>query len=1026
MRRLKKWSIGLLIFFAAFTLIGFFAVPPILKSVLIQKLSENLHREVKIDKVEVNPYTLSLTVTGLAVRERGGKDIFASCDLFFVNLQSISLWKRALVLKELRLAKPYLKLARNEDQTYNFSDLMGKKGEQPEAKSKPFLFSLNNIRIENGSVDFWDGPPQKSHTIRDLNLGIPFLSNIPYDVQTFVQPALSAKINNSSYSLQGRSKPFAESLETTIDISLADLDLPFYLAYVPMKMEMQIASAYLDVKGKVSFVRKKGEQPSLTVSGDLALKKIAVDDREKAPLLRLPRVEVAIAESKPLAKVIHLSKVSIQSPEAEIRRNPKGDLALLSLLPKTEEAKPSVKPPENPSPLAIDIDEIEMTGGRFSFTDLSRKKPFKTVLSPVEVRVRNFSNRKDKESTYAASVKSEANEEVNLKGGFSLNPLKGEGAVEVKSIPLKKYAPYYQDRIRFELVDGRLDCSTGYQYAQTDKEEMAVALKDMAATLRALRLKKQDETEDFLKIPVLSIKDGEADLSRAAVKIGNFSTEKGALVVNRLKGGEIDLQNLVPASPGKEVKAPPAKKSAEEKKWTVSLDRAQIDQYTLKMNDHALSVPAALLVEKLTLKADNLSTIKNRMGKISLSLLLDRRTTVSAQAAVGLDPLLVDGSLDVKQLVLKQYAPYYGEKILFDIETGDLDLATRYQYARRDKDPLTKLFGISASLRALQLKKRGEPEEFLAIPQVSIRNTALDLNKRELTVGEVLTAGGSLLVRRTKNGEINLQTLLPAPPPGDPKGEPQPREPQAPKTDPPWAIKLGLLSLDQYRVKFEDRVPAEPVRLGLDEISLRVENFSTLKDQKGNVALALRLNQKGTVAVKGTAGVNPVAANLEANLKEIAIRPLQPYFQDKVKIIVTDGSISSTGALALGLEEGKGPRVTFQGDASLNHFASIDKLNAADFLKWESLSFTALDVGYNPFYLHLDGAALADFYARLIIHSNGIAQPPEYYGGGKERRGKSPAAPAKGPAGGKGAGRKGSLAGPRNQNQPGHPSGRSN
>ncbi len=188
MRRLKKWFIGLLLFFVAFTLIGFFALPPVLKSVLTRKLSENLHREVKIDKVEVNPYTLSLTVTGLAVQERGGKEPFASCDIFFINLQSISLFKRALVLKELRLQKPYLKMARKEDLTYNFSDLMEKKETKPDEKSKPFLFSLNNIRIENGSIDFWDAPKQKSHTIRDLNLGIPFLSNIPYDVQTFVQP----------------------------------------------------------------------------------------------------------------------------------------------------------------------------------------------------------------------------------------------------------------------------------------------------------------------------------------------------------------------------------------------------------------------------------------------------------------------------------------------------------------------------------------------------------------------------------------------------------------------------------------------------------------------------------------------------------------------------------------------------------------------------------------------------------------------------------------------------------------------
>ena len=62
---LKKIAIGLLIFFAVFTIVGFFVLPPILKSILTQKLSENLHREATIEDIKFNPYTLSITVKKL-------------------------------------------------------------------------------------------------------------------------------------------------------------------------------------------------------------------------------------------------------------------------------------------------------------------------------------------------------------------------------------------------------------------------------------------------------------------------------------------------------------------------------------------------------------------------------------------------------------------------------------------------------------------------------------------------------------------------------------------------------------------------------------------------------------------------------------------------------------------------------------------------------------------------------------------------------------------------------------------------
>jgi uncharacterized protein involved in outer membrane biogenesis len=320
------------------------------------------------------------------VKDRGGSEKFASCDEIYLNLESISVFELALVLREISLKQPYLNLKRNEDSSYNFSDLLEKKepktGEKPAEKPTSLRFSLNNIRIENGSVDVWDAPAQTKHAMRELNIGIPFISNIPSNINIFVQPTLSAKVNGTPFAIEGKTKPFADSRETSFDISIKDLDIPYYLAYLPLKLNFKITSAYLDTEGKVSFVEYKDKGPSLTVSGNVSLKKVALDDEKKNPLLRLPLLEVGIAPSEPLKKVFHLSKVSIQSPEFEARRDSKGVLNIASLLPEKKEAQPSPQPEEkgNQTSLSIDVDEVQLTGGKVSFSDLSRKKPFKTLL----------------------------------------------------------------------------------------------------------------------------------------------------------------------------------------------------------------------------------------------------------------------------------------------------------------------------------------------------------------------------------------------------------------------------------------------------------------------------------------------------------------------------------------------------------------------------------------------------------------------------------------------------------------------
>ena len=50
---LKRIIIGIAIFFALYTVLGFFVLPPVLKSIVAKKLSENLHRKTGIEKIKL-------------------------------------------------------------------------------------------------------------------------------------------------------------------------------------------------------------------------------------------------------------------------------------------------------------------------------------------------------------------------------------------------------------------------------------------------------------------------------------------------------------------------------------------------------------------------------------------------------------------------------------------------------------------------------------------------------------------------------------------------------------------------------------------------------------------------------------------------------------------------------------------------------------------------------------------------------------------------------------------------------------
>ncbi len=754
---LKKIIVGTVIFFVLFTIVGFFVVPPILKAVLIKKLSEKLHREVTIRKIKFNPYMLSADIKGFVVKDRGNVGTLISFGELYVNLQTASVWKRGLILREIRLDRPYIHIIRNEDGTYNFSDLLEEGKPKAKTEVKPFRFSFNNIQITNGSVDFLDKPKHTAHKMRSVNLSIPFISDLPYYVDTFVQPSFEALLNDTPLSFKGKTKLFADSRETLFEVDVKDFDIPYYLSYMPFKMNFKIPSALMDMKTGVSYVQYRNRPPSVNVTGHIAFKKVNISDNEGNRLIDLPLLDISIASTDLMSGKINFSKILAQSPEVDLVRDKKGKINLLALVPEkvteTEKEKKSGAERKGSafSP-AVSAEEIRLTGGKINFTDHSRNNTFHTGLDAVEVRIDHFSNEQDKKASAEMSFRTEAEESLAYKGEFSVAPVASSGTVELKGIKLKKYSPYFPENLLFDIEDGRLDMITGYDVAMAGND-LAVKLSGLSSTLSSLRMKKRAEKEDFLNIPLISVKKTDIDLSKREVTVGDLSTDKGVLKVKRLQDGSVNLLSL--------------------------------------------------------------------------------------------------------------FAPEQQDK----------------------------------SSGQMQVKKG--------------------------------------------------------------KGE---------KT---WKITLKRIRADRYTVKTQDLAPAQPVEMTADKIRFRGENISTGKNSKGRIAISFKVGDAGSVSANGTVIVDPAAADLKVEVKDFDIVPLQPYFTDRVKILVTSGSISSKGALSVSYAGQAGPKISYRGEASLSRFASVDKANADDFLKWDSLYLNGMNVGYSPAYVKIDEIALSDFYSRIIVNENG-------------------------------------------------------
>jgi uncharacterized protein involved in outer membrane biogenesis len=664
-----------------------------LKYILAKKLSENLHRGVTINQIKINPYALSIAVRGLTVKDKDSSETFVSCEEIFLNLQSLSALRRAIILSEIRLKQPFIKITQHPDGSYNFSDLMEKKETKPpeKEKSKPLNFSLNNIKIENGSIDFLDESKQKKHTVRELNIGVPFLSNIPYYVETYVQPSFSVKINGTPYTLQGKTKPFTESRETTFDININDLDIPYYLAYVPMKMNFRVASAYLDTQTQISFVQPKGDKPSLTVTGNVSLKNIAVNDQQNKPLLKLPLFSISIAPSRPIEKFIHLSKVSIQSPGLEIRRDGKGTLNVQALLAEKGETKPAPGKAEDSTPFSLDIDEVQLTGGKISFSDLTPSEPVTMTAKNLDLRVEKISTAKNSKGKLSLSLLLNKRGKISTTGSIGLDPISAELKMDLKGIEIDAFQSYFADKVKITVTSGAFSTTGNLSLGSVGNQELKLNYRGNAALSNFSSIDKTN-AEDFLKWESLSFNGLNVGINPFLTDIKGISLTNFYSRVIMNAGGTLNLQEiLVEGEPKSETPTPPVtqeKTTAQEKTplspkessknikiGTITLQGGRID-----FTDRSLKPDYSAKLTEIGGRISGLSSEETTLAEVELRGKLDDYAPLEITGKINplKEDLYVDLKVRFKDMELSPTTPYAGKYVGYTVEKGKLSFDLKY------------------------------------------------------------------------------------------------------------------------------------------------------------------------------------------------------------------------------------------------------------------------------------------------------------------------------------------------------------
>ena len=713
MRILKKVIIGLLVFLVVLGIAGFFIAPPLVKPLIMKKMSAALHRKASIDKISINPYAVSITIKGFTLEDPGRPKPFVAFDELYVKADlTSSLFRRALILKKITLKNPYVGVSRKPDGSYNFSDLLPHDEAKAETKiqkeEKPFLFSLNNIQIVNGGIDFQDAPNKISHTVREMNVSVPFVSNIEYYLADYVEPKFSARINDNKFELVGKTQPFLTSHATSFDVDIEDLDIPFYLNYIPAKMNCQLKSARLDTKMKVHFIVNKDKSPSLALSGGITLRKIVLNDLQNNKILQLPSLNINMTSVKPLVPNIHLAQIALQSPELVIRRDKQGEVNLLNLTkkqtgksaPKKEESTTSSN---KKSDFKFKVDNVVLEKADIAFIDSQPSEQVNVHISPLSFKAVNISTEKGEPGKIELSGFLNKKSEIKAAGTLTLEPLDTDLQLDLKNINIRDFQSYFTGKVKIDVTRGAISTAGNFSLTKDKKNEMVIKYTGNLSVSNLATLDKA-QSNDFLKWKKLSFNQIKFGYNPLFVHIDTIFLADlfSRIIIN--PDATINIQDIFSdkeakdaqfKKPVKQEKKKPAKVQKDEKQGPADIKIGKIifNNGHIDFSDKNIKPNYSANMLNLTGSVTGLSSKEFSRADVALKGNLGYGSPIDITGKIN--PLGKDLYADIKvsfqDIELSPLTPYSNKFLGYPITKGKLNFNVSYLIDKRKLDSENKV-----------------------------------------------------------------------------------------------------------------------------------------------------------------------------------------------------------------------------------------------------------------------------------------------------------------------------------------------
>lgn len=934
-RRARRWSLAVLLFVALFGIAGFFIAPPLIKNAAEEQLSRQLGRPASIGRIALNPYLLRLEADDIHIGGRGEGESFVDVGQLVVRVSWTSLVRFAPIVAELRVVRPRISIIRHDAEHFNFSDLTASPEPAPAKDDGPLpRFAVSNIQIADGRISFDDKVLNVQHVIDQLSIDLPFIATLPQTVDVFVEPRLRALIDGNPVALDAKTKPLAQTRDSSVSVTLEQIDIPDLLSYVPVALPVLVKEGKLSGDILVNFALDGGK-PALGLSGNLVLAGTEVATKAGAPLFAAQALKIEARRIEPLAGIVHLADITVEQPVISLARDQDGQLNMLQLaaaqdgapapVPEASTTDPAAAPAESAAgqavPFDLAIDRFAIDNGTVRLDDASVTPPAALALTRIVALAGGFTLSGPTPASFSLSSEVASGGAIRAEGAFTLAAKQAQAKLAIDSLALAPLQPYLAQASAARIAGGTLSIAIG---ASTDwsKTPLDLVVSDSSVSLKTLQVALPGAPSPAIALADGSVTVSRIDLAAQTAEIAGIEAKGLAIDAVRQANGQIDLAALA-APPGKAqaqsrqrpaprpavkpASKPASKPAASAAPETPAPWRYRIAELALKdarvsFTDRTVRRPVKLEVAPLAFSVQQITEDLSKPVPVKLAATVNGKGTLALTGNVAPDPLKLDLKLNGERVDVAAFEPYFGDALNARIASAFLNAKgdVAFEQARR---------GMRASYRGeLTLVDVRMLDGVSSDPLAGWRSLALNGLKAaydeakgiDVETARVTFSNFFGHVLLDAEGQLRLKDVIAR---EDGKGDAQPAPAPAPapavtageeEAKPPMRLRFGQLQLQNGRVTYTDNFIRPNYSANLVAINGTVGTFGTDSTVAAPVDISAQLKANGPISIKGE--VNPLAGtpslDLTAVAKDIELTNLTAYSTKYAGYPITKGKLN--------------------------------------------------------------------------------------------------------------------------------------